>query len=303
MNAIGVARPGPEADGEEADGISRVGVVGCGTMGAGFAEACARAGLGVLVAVPGEDSATRGRARLLRSLDHGVRKGRVTEPERDAAVSRVEFTTDLADMSDRQLILEAVPEREDVKREVFGVLGKVVDDPSAILASTTSSIPIVNLAQATDRAAQVVGVHFFNPVTVLPLVELTGSLLTAEPVLDRTEAFVSGVLGKRVIRSKDRAGFVVNALLVPYLLAAVRMVESGFASAEDIDAGMKLGCAHPMGPLALADHVGLDTLAAVGEAMYEEFHEPLYAPPPLLSRMVAGGLMGRKTGQGFYRHG
>lgn len=278
-------------------------MVGCGTMGAGFAETCARAGLDVLVAVPGEDSVTRGRARLLRSLDHGVGKGKLTGAERDAALSRVGFTTALSDLSDRQLILEAVPEREEAKREVFGLLGKVVEDPAAILASTTSSIPIVNLARTTDRAAHVVGVHFFNPVTVLPLVELTGSLLTAEPVLDRTEAFVSGVLGKRVIRSKDRAGFVVNALLVPYLLAAVRMVESGFASAEDIDDGMKLGCAHPMGPLALADHVGLDTLAAVGEAMYEEFREPLYAPPPLLSRMVAGGLLGRKTGQGFYHHG
>ncbi|WP_327682146.1 3-hydroxybutyryl-CoA dehydrogenase [Kitasatospora sp. NBC_00458] len=303
MNAQGATRTGPGPDEWAADEITRVGVVGCGTMGAGFAETCALAGLDVLVAVPGEDSAARGRARLVRSLDHGVRKGRVAESEREEVLSRVAFTIDLAGLGDRQLVLEAVPEREEAKREVFGVLGKVVGDPSAILASTTSSIPIVNLARGTDRASQVVGVHFFNPVTVLPLVELTGSLLTAGSVLDRAEVFVSGVLGKRVIRSADRAGFVVNALLVPYLLAAVRMVESGFADAEDIDAGMTLGCAHPMGPLALADHVGLDTLAAVGQAMYEEFHEPLYAPPPLLSRMVAGGLLGRKTGQGFYRHG
>jgi 3-hydroxybutyryl-CoA dehydrogenase len=178
-----------------------------------------------------------------------------------------------------------------------------VEADDAILASNTSSIPIMKLAMATSRPERVVGIHFFNPVPVLPLVELVPSLLTAPAVVDVASSFASGALGKHVIRSQDRAGFVVNALLIPYLLSSIRMLESGFATAEDIDTGMVQGCAHPMGPLALADLIGLDTVMAVAESMYEEFKEPLYAAPPMLLRMVDAGLLGRKSGRGFHQYG
>jgi 3-hydroxybutyryl-CoA dehydrogenase len=191
-------------------------------------------------------------------------------------------------------------EAEDPKVEVFAALDKVVVAEDAILASNTSSIPIMKLAMATERPSSVVGLHFFNPVPVLRLVELVSSLLTAPETAARAEEFATGALDKRVVRSKDRAGFIVNALLVPYLLSAIRMLESGFATAEDIDAGMVEGCAHPMGPLALTDLIGLDTTLAVAESLYAEFKEPLYAPPPLLSRMCEAGLLGRKSGRGFY---
>ncbi len=197
--------------------------------------------------------------------------------------------------------MEAVSESEPLKLEVFATLDKVVAD-DAILASNTSAIPIMKLAMATGRPEQVVGLHFFSPVPVLTLVELVSSLLTSEETAATTQAFAEDVLGKRVIRAKDRAGFIVNALLIPYLISAIRMLESGFATVEDIDTGMVLGCNHPMGPLALADFIGLDTTMAAAESMYEEFKEPLFAPPPLLSRMVEAGLLGRKTGRGFYVH-
>jgi 3-hydroxybutyryl-CoA dehydrogenase len=275
-------------------------VVGCGVMGAGFAELCVRAGVDVLVAASGPDAVDRCRDRVVNSIDRGVSKGRITESDRVAALERLSFTGSLTDLADRQLVLEAVPEHEPTKLEVFTALDKVVEDPTAIFASITSSIPIVRLARATGRASHVVGLHLFNPAQVLPLVELIGSLLTDESTCIRTASFATGVLRKQVIRSADRSGFVVNALLVPYLLAAVRMVESGFASASDIDKGMTLGCAHPTGPLALVDLIGVDTVVAVGQALYDEFREQMYAPPPLLSRMVEAGLLGRKTGRGFY---
>lgn len=282
--------------------IRRVGVVGSGAMGAGIAEVSALAGLDVLVAVSRETSLTTGRQRVLASLDRAVAKDRLTATDRDAAVARIRFTTDLGELADRQLVVEAVREEETLKLDLFATLDKVVEDPEAILASNTSSIPIMKLAGATDRPAQVIGTHFFNPVPAMSLVELVGSLHTSESTMDRAEAWVAGTLGKTPIRSKDRAGFVVNALLVPYLLSAVRMVETGFARAEDVDQGMVLGCSHPMGPLRLTDMVGLDVVAAVADALYEEFKEPLYAAPPLLSRMVEGGLLGRKSGRGFYTY-
>jgi 3-hydroxybutyryl-CoA dehydrogenase len=203
-------------------------------------------------------------------------------------------------LADRELVVEAVVEDEATKVAVFQQLDRVVEAPDAILASNTSSIPIMKLAMATGRPQAVIGIHFFNPVPVLKLVELVPSLLTSEVTSDGAERFATEVLGKRVIRSQDRAGFVVNALLIPYLLSSIRMLESGFATADDIDAGMVEGCAHPMGPLRLADLIGLDTTMAVAESLYEEFKEPLYAPPPLLSRMVDAGLLGRKTGRGFH---
>lgn len=275
-------------------------MVGCGLMGSGIAEVCSRAGLDVVVREINAGAAEAGQKRLTNSLDRGVRSGKLTEAERDAALARLTFTTDLGDLADRQLVIEAVIEDEALKTEVFTILDKVVTDEHAILASNTSSIPVMKLGIATQRPENVVGVHFFNPVPVLRLVELVTSLLTSPETAGRAEAFATDVLHKKVIRSQDRAGFVVNALLIPYILSAIRMMESGFATAADIDTGMVEGCNHPMGPLHLADLIGLDTTLAVADSLYAEFKEPLYASPPLLSRMVEAGLLGRKAGRGFY---
>ncbi len=285
-------------------GIDRVGVVGCGLMGSGIAEVSARAGLDVMVLEYDADAAERGAARIAKSLDTAVRRNKLTEDERDVTFGRIGFTTDVAELGDRQLVIEAVNEDEQRKVDTFRALDKVFEDPTAevILASNTSSIPIMKLAMATSRPEQVIGLHFFNPVPVLPLLEVVTSLLTSPETARTASAFASDVLHKRVINSQDRAGFIVNALLIPYLLSAIRMLESGFATAEDIDTGMVEGCAHPMGPLALSDLIGLDTTMAVAESLYEEFKEPLYAPPPLLSRMVEAGLLGRKAGRGFYEY-
>ncbi|MDQ3738794.1 MAG: 3-hydroxybutyryl-CoA dehydrogenase [Actinomycetota bacterium] len=281
------------------DTIERVGVVGCGLMGAGIAEVCARHGLDVVACEADAGAAERGRARVLKSLDRGVTAGKLDESGRDDAVSKMTFTTDFEELADRQLVVEAVIEDEAAKVEVFRTLDRVIKDADAILASNTSSIPIMKLGIATKRPQQVVGIHFFNPVPVLRLVELVTSLLTSPDTTSRAGDFAEQ-LGKRVIRSQDRAGFIVNALLIPYILSAIRMMESGFATADDIDAGMVEGCHHPMGPLRLADLIGLDTTQAVAQSLYEEFKEPLYAPPPMLSRMVEAGLLGRKTSRGFY---
>jgi 3-hydroxybutyryl-CoA dehydrogenase len=281
-------------------GIQRVGVVGSGLMGSGIAEVCARAGLDVVVREVDAAAAESGRSRLVKSLDRGVTAGKLTEDARDAALANVSYTTDLDDLADRQLIVEAVVEDEDTKVDIFRQLDKVVVDEAAVLASNTSSIPIMKLGIATGRPEQIIGIHFFNPVPVLRLVEVVTSLMTSPATIDTAIRFATETLNKKVIRSQDRAGFVVNALLIPYLLSAIRMMESGFATADDIDTGMVEGCNHPMGPLHLADLIGLDTTLAVAESLYEEFKEPLYAPPPLLSRMVEAGLLGRKTGRGFY---
>jgi 3-hydroxybutyryl-CoA dehydrogenase len=280
--------------------IQRVGVVGCGLMGSGIAEVCARAGLDVIVREVNEGALDVGRKRIEGSLNKAVKSGKLPEADRDAALSRLHYTTDFGEFADRQLVVEAVIENEAEKLEVFRGIDKAVEADDAILATNTSSIPVMKLAMATDRPASVLGLHFFNPVPVMHLVELIPSLLTAPETATRAEAFADAVLGKRVIRSKDRAGFIVNALLIPYLLSAIRMLESGFATAEDIDSGVVEGLRHPMGPLALTDLIGLDTTIAVSQSLYEEFKEPLYAPPPLLSRMVEAGLLGRKAGRGFY---
>lgn len=274
--------------------------MGAGQMGAGIAEVCVRSDLDVLVCEETAQAAAAGRRRILASMERAVHRGRISRQERDRAAWRLRFTTDLGEMADRQLVIEAVSENEMLKREIFAALDKVVSDPVAVLASTTSSIPIMKLGTATSRASHVLGLHFFNPAPVMPLVEVATSLLTSSVVRDRVESFTVRVLGKRVIRSTDRIGFVVNSLLVPYLLAAIRMVESGFAEPQDVDAAMTLGCAHPMGPLALADLIGLDILAAIAESMYAELRDAQYAPPPLLLRMVDAGLLGRKSGRGFH---
>jgi 3-hydroxybutyryl-CoA dehydrogenase len=286
----------------QASGIERVGVVGCGTMGAGIAEVCALAGLDVRVAVSGAESGHRGRQRIAASLDRAVAKGKIPDAERPAALERISFTTDLADLADRQLVAEAIREDEPAKLQLLAALDKIVEAPDAILASNTSSIAIVRLARATTAPGRVIGLHFFNPVPMLPLVEIVPSLLTDPAVRARSEDFVTSTLGKHPVISADRAGFVVNALLIPYLLAAIQMVESGFSTAEVIDQAMVAGCSHSMGPLKLADLIGLDVVASIADALHEEFREPSYARPPLLSRMVEGGLLGRKTGRGFYSY-
>ena len=283
--------------------FKRIGVVGSGLMGSGIAEVCARAGLNVVVREINAAAAEAGQQRLTKSLDRGVSSNKLTEAERDTALANLTFTTDIDELADRQLVVEAVVEDEALKVGIFKELDRVVTDEQAILASNTSSIPIMKLGIATQRPEQVIGIHFFNPVPVLKLVELVTSLMTSPETIAAADGFAATVLGKKVIRSKDRAGFVVNALLIPYLLSAIRMFESGFASAEDIDTGMVEGCNHPMGPLHLTDLIGLDTTLAVAQSLYEEFKEPLYAAPPMLSRMVEAGLLGRKTGRGFYEYG
>ena len=271
-------------------------------MGSGIAEIAARAGAHVVVVERDRAALESGRTRIEKSLTRAVASGKVPEGEAEGARDHLNFSLDYGDLGDREIVVEAVAENESIKIDVFRTLDAVVADPLAILATNTSSIPIIKLAMATKRPEQVIGMHFFNPVPVLKLVELISSLLTSPDTAERSRAYCTEHLSKRVITSPDRAGFVVNALLIPYLLSAIRMLESGFASAEDIDVGMMVGCAHPMGPLALTDLIGLDTTMAVAESLYEEFKEPHLAPPPLLSRMTQAGLMGRKSGQGFFSY-
>ena len=280
--------------------MQRIAVIGGGTMGAGIAEVSARAGCDVVVVEADAAGAERCRGRIEASVRRAARSGRLSDDDATAAIARIEVATELAAVADAEMVIEAVPEVEHLKLDLFRELDGLL--PAAtILASNTSSIPLVKMAASVGaRAEKVVGVHFFNPAPVLPLVEVVASLLTSEQTRQTVTDFAEQQLGKTVIQSKDRAGFIVNALLIPYLLSAIRMLESGFASAEDIDAGMVKGCAHPQGPLALTDLIGLDTTAAVAQSMYEEFKEPLYAPPPLLLRMVDAGLLGRKTGRGFF---
>jgi 3-hydroxybutyryl-CoA dehydrogenase len=282
--------------------MERIGVVGCGLMGSGIAEIAARAGADVVVVERDAESLAAGQARIERSLTRAVSGGKMPEAEANRARGNLTFSEDFAPLSDRQMVIEAVAEDEATKLAIFKMLDSVVDVDDAILATNTSSIPIIKLAMATKRPEQVIGMHFFNPVPVLKLVEVISSLLTSAETASRVHEYAITSLNKRVITSPDRAGFVVNALLVPYLLSAVRMLESGFASAEDIDTGMVVGCAHPLGPLALIDLIGLDTTMAVAQSLYEEFKEPHLAPPPLLSRMTQAGLLGRKTGQGFFAY-
>ncbi|MFD9050215.1 3-hydroxybutyryl-CoA dehydrogenase [Streptomyces zaomyceticus] len=301
MSPAGPSAAGTSAAGtSDAAGILRVGVVGGGRMGAGIAEVCARAGLDTVLCEATRAAATAARERIAASLERAARRGTLDRASAEAALDRITVTAELTDLADRQLVVEAVTEDAGAKTEVFAALDRIVADPAAILATNTSSLPVMRLGRATGRADRVVGLHFFDPVPVLPLVEVVTTLHTAAEVAAVVTDFATRTLGKTVIRSGDRAGFVVNALLVPYLLSAIRMTESGFATAADVDRGMELGCAHPMGPLKPADLIGLDTVASIAESLYDEFKEPLYAPPPLLLRMVEAGLLGRRTGHGFH---
>jgi 3-hydroxybutyryl-CoA dehydrogenase len=268
-------------------------------MGSGIAEVCARSGLDVTVVEADDSRAERSRESIGRSLDRGVRAGKLEQGARNEAFDRLAFTTSLEDAEGSDAAIEAIVEDEAAKRELFKRLDELLPDAS-FLASNTSSVPIMKLGAGTSQPHRVLGLHFFNPVPVLPLVEIVTSIMTTPDTVETAREFAEGTLGKQAIHSQDRAGFVVNALLIPYLLSSIRMYESGFASKEDIDHGMVLGCAHPMGPLALSDLIGLDTLLAVSESLYEEFRDPASVAPALLNRMVEAGLLGRKTGRGFY---
>ena len=278
--------------------IKKVGVVGCGLMGSGIAEVCARAGYDTLVREVDESLLAKGMERLHRSMSGAVERGKLSEEDRNAAAERLRGTTRLEELADRDLVIEAAIENREAKREIFATLDRACP-PHTLLASNTSSIPIIDMASATQRPDRVLGMHFMNPVPVMRLVELVRAITTSDETLATARAFGEAV-GKRVIVSKDRAGFIVNMLLVPYLLEAIRMYESGFATPEDIDVGMVLGTNHPMGPLTLLDYVGLDTTYYIANILFEEYRLPQYAPPPLLKQMVTAGFNGRKSGRGFY---
>ena len=282
--------------------IERVGVIGAGQMGSGIAEVSAKAGADVVVFEPTEELVAVGRKRITESLERAASKGKLSESDRDASLARLKFTTSLADVSDRQLVIEAVVEDEAVKGKIFSQLDELITDTDAVLASNTSSIPIMKLEAATKNPSRVLGLHFFNPVPVLPLVELISTLVTSDEALVRTEKFASDVLGKKVVRCGDRSGFIVNALLVPYRLSAIRRAEAGVATVEDIDTAVVAGLSHPMGPLRLSDLIGLDTMKLIADSMYDEYKDPNFAPPPLLLRMVEAGQLGKKSGKGFYSY-
>jgi len=282
--------------------IERVGVVGAGQMGAGIAEVSLKAGADVRIYEPTEELAAAGVDRITTSLERAVSKGKLAEADRDAAIAKLTSTTDLKDLADRDLVIEAIVENEAVKAKVFAQLDEIITDPDAVLASNTSSIPIMKIAAATKNPGRVLGLHFFNPVPVLPLVELISTLVTTDEAAARVEQFASATLGKKVVRCGDRSGFIVNALLVPYLLSAIRMVESGVASVEDVDTAIVAGLSHPMGPLRLSDLIGLDTMKLIADAMFDELKDAHYAPPPLLQRMVEAGQLGKKSGKGFYEY-
>ncbi len=278
--------------------IEKVGVVGAGLMGSGIAEVAAKAGFDVVVREIDDASADRGRGRIEASMDRAVEKEKLSAEERDAALERIAFTTKVEALADRDLVIEAIVENLDAKNELFGALDELCSD-RAIFASNTSSLTITDMAAATDRPDRVIGLHFFNPVPVMRLVEVVRTIATSDETFEAVVDFARAV-GREPIAAKDNSGFVVNLLLVPYMLDAVRQLERGVASIEDIDTGMVLGCGHPMGPFTLADFVGNDTILRIAEIMFDEYREQRYAPPPLLRRMVSMGRHGRKAGRGFY---
>jgi 3-hydroxybutyryl-CoA dehydrogenase len=267
-------------------------------MGSGIAEVAAKAGFDVVVREVSDELIEGGRDRIRKSLDRAVERGKLTEADRDAAWSRLRFSTDLSDLADRHLVIEAIIEEIAAKNELFSALNDLCG-PETIFASNTSSLTITDMAAASGRVDRVVGLHFFNPVPVMQLVEVVRTIATSDEAFDAVYAFAEA-LGKKPITAKDNSGFVVNLLLVPYLLDAIRQLERGVASVEDIDRAMMLGLGYPMGPFALCDFVGIDTVYRISEIMFDEYRESRYAPPPLLKRMVSMGRFGRKTGKGFY---
>jgi 3-hydroxybutyryl-CoA dehydrogenase len=280
--------------------VSVVGVVGAGFMGSGIAESAAAADKHVLLYEPDQAPLDRSREHLAASVARAVARGKLTDEQAAGLTDRVVYTTQLEDLRTADAVIEAIVEDPKVKGELFARLDTALPD-AQFLASNTSSIPIAEIASWTQRPERVLGLHFFSPVPVMKLVEVVCALDTADETIATAETFAQEI-GKHAIRTGDRSGFIVNMLLVPYLMAGVRMFEEGFASREDIDEGMKLGCGHPMGPLTLCDFIGLDVLYAVCDSLYDEFKRSEYAPPPLLKRMVMSGHHGRKTGRGFYSY-
>jgi 3-hydroxybutyryl-CoA dehydrogenase len=278
--------------------IRKVGVAGCGLMGSGIVEVAAKSGFDVVVTEVDEKALEAGRGRIRKSLEKAVEKAKLTAEDRDAALGRIRFATGLDAHADRDLIIEAVVEDLAAKNQLFGTLDKLCG-AHTIFASNTSSLTITDMAAATTRPDRFVGLHFFNPVPVMKLVEVVRTIATSEETFRAAFEFSRG-LGKEPIAAKDNSGFVVNLLLVPYMLDAIRQLERGVASVEDIDKGMVLGCGYPMGPFTLADFVGIDTLHKISEIMFDEYREERFAPPPLLRRIVALGRFGRKSGKGFY---
>ncbi len=280
--------------------IETVGLVGGGQMGAGIAELAAKAGCKVIVREISAEAVEGAQKRLEGSFGKALSREKIDQAGHDAALANLNYTTDLADLADCDLVVEAVVESPELKHEIFKALDEICTKPDVIFASNTSSIPIASIAVSTTRPENVVGLHFFNPAPVMKLVEVIPSILTSDSVVDTVRTFAADRLGKEPVIAPDRSGFIVNYLLVPYLVQAIRLLGDGHATKEDIDNGMMMGCGHPMGPLALSDMIGLDTIHHVAVAMFEEYKEQIYAPPPLLSRMVEGGLLGRKTGRGIY---
>jgi len=280
--------------------IQKVGVLGCGLMGSGIAEVCARAGFATVVREVDDEFLSKGIARIEKSLQKAVDKGRLEPSLRDEALGRLEGSTDLADLSDCDLVIEAVVENLEEKCDLFTSLDTSVQE-SCIFASNTSSLTITEIAMSTQRTERFIGLHFFNPVPVMKLVEVVRTLMTSDETVTLARSFVEAI-GKEPVTCRDNSGFIVNRLLVPYLLDAIRALEEGVGSAEDIDKGMQLGCGHPMGPLTLLDFVGLDTTYYIANIMFEEYRQPRFAPPPLLKKMVLAGRLGRKSGRGFYEY-
>lgn len=280
--------------------IDRVGVVGGGQMGSGIAEVCVKAGVDTIIVEVDDDLVSRSGAGVEKSLSKAVDRGKLEPDARDVALSLLTFSTDRASLADRDLVVEAVVEDEDLKHDIFSDLDRIVTSPDAILATNTSSIPVTRIAQATNRPESVVGMHFFNPATIMPLVEIVRTVVVSDDTVDRAASFASDRLGKTVVHAKDRAGFIVNKLLCPYIFESIRMLEDGFATREDIDAAMVNGAGYPMGPLTLSDLIGNDTMLAVAESLMAEYEDPRFAAPPLLKRMVEARLLGRKSGRGFY---
>ncbi|HET6714511.1 MAG TPA: 3-hydroxybutyryl-CoA dehydrogenase [Actinomycetota bacterium] len=284
----------------QARDVRTVGVVGCGLMGSGIVEVVARIGIDVVFLEPSDGLVEAGRERIEASTGRALERGKLTAEDRDAILARIGGSTEIAAFSDVDLVVEAATEDPEIKLETFRKLDEFTRD-EVVLGSNTSSIPIATLGAVTDRPDRVIGMHFFNPPPVMGLVELTPSLSTSE----ETIAFARGFgerLGKTVVVAKDHAGFIVNRLVIPYICAAIRLLDEGFASREDIDTAMTLGMNHPMGPLRLADFIGLDTVLQIADVLHAEFRDPLYAPPPRLQRMVDAGHLGRKSGQGFYEY-
>jgi 3-hydroxybutyryl-CoA dehydrogenase len=283
------------------DEVSKVGVVGCGIMGSGIVEVCARAGLAVTFVEMDRARCDAGLKKVARSFEKAVARGKIEAEARDRAMGSLKASTDIGDLADADLVIEAVTEDLSIKRQVFKALAETTK-PDVILATNTSTLPVVEMAAVTGRPDKVLGMHFFNPAAVMKLLEIVTAITTAEETVEFAKAFGERI-GKTTVVAKDRGGFIVNFLLIPFLNSAVNMLDEGVASKEDIDTAIKLGLGHPMGPLELSDLIGLDTALHASQQIFEEFHDPIYAPPRLLKRMVAAGQLGRKSGKGFYDYG